>query len=126
MDTQHFDEVVRALASAPSRRGVLSGLAGGLLAVLPLALMGEDTDARKKGKKKHKKRNNCKKKGWTRCPADSLFGCCPPDVPLCCPLHDVQACCPTELPICCPYGCCPNRPNIQCGPDENSPCVIPG
>ena len=129
MDADRFDSLTRSLPAAASRRGLLAGLASGLVAALPLVLSGEDAPAKKKkgkGKNKHKKTDNCKKKGWARCPADSLFGCCPPDVPLCCPEHDAQACCPTELPICCPYGCCPNRPTIQCGPDANTPCLLVG
>ena len=57
MDANRLDELFRSLTSgsARSRRGVLAGLASGLLAALPLALGVEDTGAKKRGKKKKKK-----------------------------------------------------------------------
>jgi len=123
MDADRFDTLSRSRWTRASRRAALGLTLGGILGTRGLA-EGEAKKKKGKGKGNKKKPNNCSKKGWNRCPADSLFGCCPPEVPLCCPEHDVQACCPTDLPICCPYGCCPNRPTIQCGPDENTPCLF--
>ncbi len=53
MDSARFDTAVRALASGMTRRGVLAGVAGGLLATLPLAL-GDEAQSRRKKKKKKK------------------------------------------------------------------------
>ncbi|MDQ3225244.1 MAG: hypothetical protein M3Q50_01250 [Chloroflexota bacterium] len=54
MDVERFEAVLRALSPAASRRGVLAGLAGGLLVSLPRALGVDEAAARKKGKKKKK------------------------------------------------------------------------
>ena len=53
MDSARFDTAVRALASGMTRRGVLAGVAGGLLATLPLAL-GDEAQSRRRKKKKKK------------------------------------------------------------------------
>jgi hypothetical protein len=53
MNSQRFDDLVRTLPMA-RRRSVLAGLAGGLLAALPLP-PGRDAEAKKKNKKKRKK-----------------------------------------------------------------------
>jgi hypothetical protein len=53
MDTARFDNLVRSLAGAASRRGFLAGLAGGMLAFMPGS---DDAEAKKKKKKKKKKR----------------------------------------------------------------------
>ena len=60
MDAQHFDDLLRGL-SAASRRGVLAGITGGLLAMLPIAFDGEDAAGRRKKKKKQKERCDCPK-----------------------------------------------------------------
>ncbi len=58
MDTHRFDALARTLISRASRRGVLAGLASGLLAVLPLTIGGEEIKARKKRRKTKKPRLN--------------------------------------------------------------------
>jgi hypothetical protein len=55
MDHQQFDDLTRSLVSGISRRGILTGFAGGVFAASPLAISGE-ADA-KKNKKKKKKRS---------------------------------------------------------------------
>lgn len=63
MEPEKLDALARALSTthpAPSRRGLLSGLAGGLAGLTGLALL-DDAEARKK-KKKHKKKKKCSKK----------------------------------------------------------------
>jgi hypothetical protein len=56
----HIDTLARTLASSPSRRRVLVGLTGGLLAALPSALIRDDIEAKKKGKGKRKKKKKHK------------------------------------------------------------------
>ncbi len=53
----------RSLAHLPTRRGLLAGLAGGLFAAHPFALLVEEIEAKKHGKRKNKKR---KKKAKVR------------------------------------------------------------
>lgn len=52
MDAKRFDDFVHSFASEPSRRGLLAGLASGLLA---LHVRSEGVEARKKRKKRKKK-----------------------------------------------------------------------
>lgn len=52
MDAERFDNLVHALAIEPSRRGLLTGLTAGLLA---LQAHGERSEAKKKRKKRKKK-----------------------------------------------------------------------
>jgi hypothetical protein len=54
MDYRHFDDLTRSLAAALTRRGILAGLASGVVAASPL-VMSEFTTAKKKKKKKKKK-----------------------------------------------------------------------
>jgi hypothetical protein len=54
MDGDRFDVFTRSLSPEGSRRGVLAGLASGLLAAKLLARRGEEAYAKKKGKKKLK------------------------------------------------------------------------
>lgn len=56
MDANRFDTLTRTCLERPSRRGMLLGMASGLLASLPLALSREAV-AKKKGKGKKKKKN---------------------------------------------------------------------
>ena len=48
MDPKRFDDLLRSLSARPSRRGLLTGLVGSLIAALPLALSGEDADAKRR------------------------------------------------------------------------------
>jgi hypothetical protein len=52
VDADRFDAVLRALALGSSRRRVLAGLSGGLLAHLSLGAMPQPAQARKKKKSK--------------------------------------------------------------------------
>jgi mannan endo-1,4-beta-mannosidase len=63
MEPAKLDALARTLSTtalAPSRRGLLSGLAGGVAGLTGLALL--ETDAKKKKKHKHKKKKSSKKK----------------------------------------------------------------
>jgi len=60
MDMAHLAALLRSFSAAASRRGVLTALAGGLLAPLPLARDVAETDA-KKNHKPGKKRKTRKK-----------------------------------------------------------------
>jgi hypothetical protein len=67
MDHRTFDTFTRFVGSAVSRRGVLGGLAGGLLAGLPLAARHQDSLAKKKKKITicfEGETRKTKKKGW--------------------------------------------------------------
>jgi hypothetical protein len=63
MNNIQFDAFTRFLSPDGSRRSVLTSLASGLLAALPLAVGREDTAAKKKGKYK----KTCKKKRCGAC-----------------------------------------------------------
>jgi hypothetical protein len=95
MDAKHFDELFRSFVSGgarvESRRGVLAGLASGLLAALPLSLGSEDAAAKnKKGKKKKHKTLSPPPSPQSLPPAFNAFGCldvgqpCQGDDTLCC------------------------------------------
>jgi predicted outer membrane repeat protein len=66
MDTKRFDTFTQSLSPGASRRGLLAGLASGLLATVPLAFSDEDAAA-KKGKCKKKRRKNGKKRKCKGC-----------------------------------------------------------
>ncbi len=55
MDAARFDRFILSLATRASRRGVLTGLAGGLLTILPLTPGDDGVAARKKHRKKNGK-----------------------------------------------------------------------
>jgi hypothetical protein len=57
MDANRLDDAVRLLAARASRRGLIGGLAAGLLAALPFPLLSAEVAAKKKGKRKKKKKN---------------------------------------------------------------------
>jgi hypothetical protein len=64
MDGNHFDDMVRAASTRPSRRGVFRALAGGLLTALaPTAGDGKG----RRGKKKGKPRKPCAERCGGRC-----------------------------------------------------------
>jgi hypothetical protein len=52
MDAVRFDDILRSLSFGASRRGMLAGLAGGLLAALPLTRGGEEAAAKRRRKKR--------------------------------------------------------------------------
>jgi hypothetical protein len=56
MDAERFDTLIRTLHERRSRRGMLLGVASGLLVSLPILLGHEDTAAKKKRKHRKKKR----------------------------------------------------------------------
>jgi hypothetical protein len=56
MDARRFDTLIRSLQERPSRRGMLLGMASGLLASLPITLGREEALAKKKHKRKKKKK----------------------------------------------------------------------
>jgi hypothetical protein len=64
MDTQRFDTLTRLLTTATPRRGLLAGLAGGLLAARSFASGINDAEAKdkKKGKRKKTRKNKNKNK----------------------------------------------------------------
>lgn len=132
MDSNHFDDMVRAVAERGSRRGVLGALGGGLLvALLPAAGAGKK---KKRGKKKGGRKRcaeRCDGRCVGRCPDvmtrnPATCQCdCPEGMNRCgqvCVGDD--ACCPGEKSCgggciredeCCPHekGCCP-PPNREC------------
>ncbi len=58
MDSRTFVAFRRSLAAAASRRGVLAGLTGGLLATGLVSLPNDDADAKRKGKGRNKRNKN--------------------------------------------------------------------
>jgi hypothetical protein len=54
MDSERFDDLTRSLTSGSSRRAVITGVASGLAALLPISLVGDSTKAKKKRKRKKK------------------------------------------------------------------------
>lgn len=59
MDSQHFDQLTRILATASRRRVFTGALASGVIAVLP-GFDGEDAFGKKRKKKKKKQTSGCK------------------------------------------------------------------
>lgn len=57
MDTIHVDTMLHSLKSALSRRGVLAGLTGGLLATGFVIRDEDDAEAKKKGKRRKRGKN---------------------------------------------------------------------
>lgn len=97
MDATQFDTLVRSLSRGASRRGLLAGLASGLLAVLSLGSSGEDAEGKKKRKRRNKKN-----------PAPSGSSPSPPPSPLPSP----------------PSPCTPNCSGKICGANDGcgAPC----
>jgi hypothetical protein len=100
MNTELADHRLRSLPPLFSRRGWLVRTTSGLLAMLPLALTGEDAAAKRK-KRKSKKRGH-KKQG--NAPATSSP---PPPEPSVSPPPDSPA----------PVACVPNCASKTCGDD---------
>lgn len=101
MDAQTFDDLLRGLSAAASRRGVVTGLAGTLLAALPLASVGDAKGKNRKGKNKGN-RKGCgkgKRKCGKKCVSKGK----------CCEGEECPGC-RSEV---CLNGTC------QCGPDLN-------
>lgn len=69
MSTRHVDTLLHSLRTAGSRRSLLAGLTGGLLAASPVDF--GDTEAKKKGKRK-KRKNNRKKNGISEVRVDAV------------------------------------------------------
>jgi hypothetical protein len=76
MDAEHFDALARQLLVTPCRRGLLAGLASGLLAIVPIGLSSEDAAARKKRKRKRRKRRCIPKCAGKVCGDDGCGGSC--------------------------------------------------
>jgi hypothetical protein len=108
MDHQRFDDLARALATSTSRRRVLRGLAGGVLASLgalaPAATLATHTGCRHHGKPCSRRgqccSGRCTTAGVCRCPSSrkpcGTTACCDPATQHCCggacvPLSDT--CC---------------------------------
>jgi len=72
----------RAVTALSSRRGVLSGLTSGLLAILPLALGSEDTAARHKHRHRHRRKHR-KTHQHQGSPPSPPAVMCPPVCPVC-------------------------------------------
>jgi hypothetical protein len=96
MNAARFDALLRSHSARASRRGVLTGLAGGLLAALPLALRGDGAGA----KKKHK----------TKKPTRNRYGCV-----------DVGRACAGDSALCCSGICEGTKPRK--GKKDKSRCV---
>ena len=77
MDTHRFDVMTRSLTDSSSRRGLLGGLRGSLLALSLTAMIGGDAYA----KKKHKKNNKDKKKNEKNMPEPTAPLCASPPPP---------------------------------------------
>ncbi len=110
MDDRRFDDLLRSLATGMSRRGVLAGLSGGLLAALP-GIAAADRDDRRD--RRGKKRRHRKGKGNNGLP---------PPAPPCVDRKD----CPPGL-VCNGGVCgeCPT-PQVSCGgAGENCFCATP-
>jgi hypothetical protein len=109
MDGTRFDDLLRTVSATPSRRGMLAGIASGLLAVLPSTLGGDDAEAKKKRK------NNKKKKKRTSPPPPSQPPLSFPPPP---PLSPPPDGCPSgQTP--CDGGCIPSS---QCC--DNTDCSV--
>jgi hypothetical protein len=76
MDAEHFDALARKLLVTRCRRGLLAGLASGLLAIVPFGLGSEDAAARKKRKRKRRKRRCIPKCAGKVCGDDGCGGVC--------------------------------------------------
>jgi hypothetical protein len=63
MDPREFDELVARLASGPSRRDALKGVAGGTLAAIGITAVDSDSEARKKKKRKKNNRGDNRDRG---------------------------------------------------------------
>jgi hypothetical protein len=83
MDAQHFDDHIRSFAATTPRRGLLGGLASGLLALLTPISIGEVASAKNKNKNKKRKRRKNKRKKKDRC--TKIGNPCTPDGRKCCP-----------------------------------------
>ena len=127
MDSEHFDSLVRALGTTPSRRAVTRTLASLMTGSLLVPLIGH-TRIEAKKKKGHKKKTNkekfCKDHyGGPYCPANKRVGFSVP----CCVDRDVCTECG-----CCEQGsanCClsPSDPKLsKCCADNESCCTGPG
>jgi len=122
MESDRFDDAVRALFSEPSRRDVIRALIGLAVGTL-LAPVVRDGDAAadKKGKKAHrhkeKRKNKRKKKNSDRCPKNSAF-CQNPDESA---AGQLSGCCNTRTDgegnpyeVCTDCGCCPYNESTCC------------
>jgi hypothetical protein len=61
MNPTHAAALLRSMSGLASRRGIIGGLASGLLATGIVPVNADDAEARKKGKKKRKKQNKKRK-----------------------------------------------------------------
>ena len=79
MDADRFDALLRSLTSAASRRGLVSGLAGGLLAVFAASQTGQEALAAcgRCGQCERCRNGRCRpKQNQTPCGADDTRQCC--------------------------------------------------
>ena len=62
METERIDQLLRSMSLRATRRGVVTGLTGGFVAMLPLALRRDATEAKTKNKKKGKRKTKSQHK----------------------------------------------------------------
>jgi hypothetical protein len=84
MESTKFDAVVRSLRDVRSRRGMLSGLASGLVTFVPLALSSDDVSAKHK---RHKKKSTQTVPDCPTCPTCPTLPE-PPSAPFCAGKND--------------------------------------
>ena len=136
MESSRFDDLVRRLSAAPTRRDALRGVAAAALASLPGRSAADVAEA---GRRRKRKRNRCTEE--LRCGSDCCGRgrfCCFPDSDLCCadgtwccPLATGYACCAAGESCSHPWGddvtnvCCPSERQWHTATDEIR-CCPPG
>jgi hypothetical protein len=83
MNTEEADRLIRTLSIGCSRRGLLAGLVGSLLAIAPLALANDAAARRNKGKKKRNRKKQTSPPADTSSPLPPLPPPPPPPSPGC-------------------------------------------
>jgi hypothetical protein len=117
MDTNRFEEIVRTLATMPSRRAVIQRLvgltAGSLLAPITRVSDAAAKDGKKAHKHKEHRRKKRKKNKSDRCPRKYEY----------CPAGEYSECCRTAIggvsgnpfEVCTACGCCAYHFTTCCG-----------
>jgi hypothetical protein len=149
MDAERFDDLLRRLtrSSGTSRRALLAGFAGGLVAALGVTLSGDDADAKRRRYRGRRKRRSVRRRCVPNCAnktcgGDGCGGSCGTcgnnriclngtcvcrlkdcDSGLCCPASAQQCCPPTTQE---PIGSCAPSENTCCDSDEGGRSCPPG